>query len=384
MTNNEGVIITTRGLQLLTKLAASAGKLEFTKVKVGTGRPPDGTDPSGLTHLVMYKMDGLIADYGYDSEAMDGYVVMQISNAEIVSGFIMTEIGLYATDPDLGEILYAYVDLSNDPNHIMPAENGRSKTVQMKLHVIVGEVKELTATINPLAQVTRELLNKEIAAIVNPEFDASGTVEGITDKTSLLASFVTKMPLLKFLRNVVAGFKLVLYSGQIVNDCVTDRADLPGSAAQLKVLMDMLTVLNTKIDSVYPMGSIYMSVVNKNPSEFFGGTWVPWGTGRVPVGVNTGDSNFNAVEKTGGETSHKLTVSEMPSHTHVEYLRCEYPTGQIVNGVYVKTNCWGWSNQMKATAVASTMDTSTSSAGNNGSHNNLQPYITCYMWKRTA
>ena len=246
MTNNEGVIITTRGLQLLTKLAASAGKLEFTKVKVGTGRPPDGTDPSGLTHLVMYKMDGLIADYGYDSEAMDGYVVMQISNAEIVSGFIMTEIGLYATDPDLGEILYAYVDLSNDPNHIMPAENGRSKTVQMKLHVIVGEVKELTATINPLAQVTRELLNKEIAAIVNPEFDASGTVEGITDKTSLLASFVTKMPLLKFLRNVVAGFKLVLYSGQIVNDCVTDRADLPGSAAQLKVLMDMLTVLNTK------------------------------------------------------------------------------------------------------------------------------------------
>lgn len=140
----------------------------------------------------------------------------------------------------------------------------------------------------------------------------------------------------------------------------------------------------TKIDSVYPMGSIYMSVVNKNPSEFFGGTWVPWGTGRVPVGVNTGDSNFNAVEKTGGETSHKLTVSEMPSHTHVEYLRCEYPTGQIVNGVYVKTNCWGWSNQMKATAVASTMDTSTSSTGNNGSHNNLQPYITCYMWKRTA
>lgn len=162
MTNNEGVIITTRGLQLLTKLAASAGKLEFTKVKVGTGRPPDGTDPSGLTHLVMYKMDGMIADYGYDSEAMDGYVVMQISNAEIVSGFIMTEIGLYATDPDLGEILYAYVDLSNDPNHIMPAENGRSKTVQFKLHLIVGETKEIHAIINPNSQVTRAVLDKEL------------------------------------------------------------------------------------------------------------------------------------------------------------------------------------------------------------------------------
>ena len=55
------------------------------------------------------------------------------------------------------------------------------------------------------------------------------------------------MPLIKFMRNVVAGFKLVLYSGQIVNNCVTDRPDLPGSAAQLKVLMDLYTVLNTKI-----------------------------------------------------------------------------------------------------------------------------------------
>lgn len=163
MANNNGVIITTRGLQLLTKLAASATNLEFSNVKVGTGSPPEGMDPSGLTHLVAYKMDGLLADYGYDNDAMDGYVVMQITNTDITSGFIMTEVGLYAMDPDLGEILYAYVDLSGDPNHIMPAENGHSKTVQMKLHIIIGEVKEITATINPLAQVTREVLAKEMA-----------------------------------------------------------------------------------------------------------------------------------------------------------------------------------------------------------------------------
>ena len=89
---------------------------------------------------------------------------------------------------------------------------------------------------------------KEISDSVDaPEFDASGSVDGITGKTTLLASFVSKMPLIKFMRNVVAGFKLVLYAGQIVDNCVTNNAKLPLSAAQGKALMDLYTVLNTKI-----------------------------------------------------------------------------------------------------------------------------------------
>lgn len=163
--NNEGTVITTRGLQLITKLTAAHAKIEFTNVKVGTGSPPDGIDPSSLTHLVAYKMNGVVAEYGYDDESHDAYVVMQLSNTTVETGFVMTEIGLYANDPDLGEILYTYVDLSNDPNYILPAENGRSKTVQIKLHVIVGEVAEITATINPMAQVTWETLQKALREI---------------------------------------------------------------------------------------------------------------------------------------------------------------------------------------------------------------------------
>ena len=89
---------------------------------------------------------------------------------------------------------------------------------------------------------------KEISDSVDaPVFDDSGSVVGITNKTTLLASFVSKMPLVKFLRNVKAGFKLVSFVGDIVNDCVTDNANLPLSAAQGKALMDLYTVLNTKI-----------------------------------------------------------------------------------------------------------------------------------------
>lgn len=164
-TNYEGVVTTKKGLRLLAKLATSAEKLVFTCVKVGTGLLQEGIDPSDLLDLVTYKMDGMIADYGYDDESEDSYVVMQVVNTGVKEGFIMTEIGLYAEDPDLGEILYAYVDLSNDPNHIMPSENGRSKTVQVKLHIIVGEAKEIQAIINPSAQITREVFEREVFMI---------------------------------------------------------------------------------------------------------------------------------------------------------------------------------------------------------------------------
>lgn len=254
--NSEGTIITTRGLQLITKLAGARGQIEFTNVKVGTGRLPVGTDPAELTHLITYKMDGMIAGYGYDEEAKDAYVVMQIVNEGIESGFIMTEVGLYAKDPDLGEILYAYVDLSNDPNHIMPAENGRSKTVQIKLHVIVGEVTELHAVINPLSQVTREEFDRELKTKVTASGgDITDTViAGFTDST---AQYPVPAPgdtakvgfgkIKKFfedIRNTATG---ACFIGQIVNNCVTDRADLPLSAAQGKGLMELCTKLNSDI-----------------------------------------------------------------------------------------------------------------------------------------
>ena len=92
-----------------------------------------------------------------------------------------------------------------------------------------------------------ENVEDKINEILSPGFDDSGTADGITDKTSLLSSLISKMPLVKFMRNVKAGFKLALYAGEIVNNCVTNRPDLPLSAAQGKVLMDMLTVLNTNL-----------------------------------------------------------------------------------------------------------------------------------------
>lgn len=54
-------------------------------------------------------------------------------------------------------------------------------------------------------------------------------------------------------------------------------------------------------NAIYPVGSIYMSVNSANPSTLFGGTWVSWGSGRVPVGVDATQTEFDVVEETGGE-----------------------------------------------------------------------------------
>lgn len=155
--------------------------------------------------------------------------------------------------------------------------------------------------------------------------------------------------------------------------------------------------------ALYPVGSIYMSVNATNPSAYFGGTWVAWGAGRVPVGINTSDGNFNTVEKTGGAAAVTLSASQIPSHTHAKGTLATASAGAHTHNLQNQKAPWGTnaSNRVlvdatsgytavtnKATTSAGahshTVSGSTAATGGGGSHNNLQPYIVCYMWKRTA
>lgn len=155
--------------------------------------------------------------------------------------------------------------------------------------------------------------------------------------------------------------------------------------------------------AIYPVGSIYMSVNATNPSAYFGGTWVAWGAGRVPVGINTSDSNFNTVEKTGGAAAVTLSATQIPSHTHAKGTLATASAGAHTHNLQNQKAPWGTnaSNRVlvdatsgytavtnKATTSAGahshTVSGSTAATGGGGSHNNLQPYIVCYMWKRTA
>ena len=122
---------------------------------------------------------------------------------------------------------------------------------------------------------------------------------------------------------------------------------------------------------LYPVGSIYSNAaVATNPGTLLGfGTWTAFGAGRVMVGLDADDEDFDTVEETGGAKTHTLTISEMPAHTHT----------------YVEdysTNAYG----PNSTGIIKdgTRSKNTGSTGGDTAHNNLQPYIVVYMWKRTA
>ena len=124
------------------------------------------------------------------------------------------------------------------------------------------------------------------------------------------------------------------------------------------------------LETIYPVGSIYINAgVATNPGTLLGfGTWSAFGTGRTIVGVDSSDTYFDAVRETGGAKTHTLTVSELPAHTHTVTMS----TSDSDN------------DQLSEGNTSGTSQHETSSTGGGAAHNNLQPYITAYMWRRTA
>lgn len=165
------------------------------------------------------------------------------------------------------------------------------------------------------------------------------------------------------------------------NDLTVIKEDISQLQTETTQLNDDVTRLMGAFTSVtdltkqlfllmHRVGDIIFSTSDENPSTIYGGTWVAWGKGQVPVGVDTSDSDFNTVEKTGGEKEHTLTVDEMPSHKHD--FGQQFATTSNLSGAY------GYY------MIAGTQTDVIKNTGGNQPHNNLQPYITCYMWKRTA
>ena len=127
------------------------------------------------------------------------------------------------------------------------------------------------------------------------------------------------------------------------------------------------------LDLVYPVGSIYMSVSSTSPETLFGGTWSRISgcflLAATDGGAQGGNGNASiAAGYTGGEATHKLVASEMPSHTHRSNIR-----NQGSGGGTTTHGTWGTSG---------TDNITTGSAGGDGAHNNMPPYLSVYVWKR--
>jgi len=142
----------------------------------------------------------------------------------------------------------------------------------------------------------------------------------------------------------------------VVNSITTNQAS--------QTPIESLAICNL----IYPIGSIYMSTSSVNPSNLFGGTWEQL-KDRFLLG--TGDVYGSDV--TGGESEHTLTIDEIPSHKPEILLDTNDGT------VYGSAMKWNVASNCRYYAGDAFL-----TIGGNQSHNNMPPYLTVYMWKRTA
>lgn len=176
---------------------------------------------------------------------------------------------------------------------------------------------------------------------------------------------------------------------------VTNEA-LKNAIEELKKYVDQQSPGGVTLDSVYPIGSVYISANGANPNAIIGGTWEEFATGRTLIGYDPSDDDLTETGMTGGEKTHALTIEEMPSHNHsastgdagkhthtVGYRKRQDAYGKgTMDAMHWNT---GTASKIATSEVANHSHTVTvESAGSGIAHNNMMPYITVRMWKRTA
>lgn len=152
-------------------------------------------------------------------------------------------------------------------------------------------------------------------------------------------------------------------SGELLNTASEKLTVMSQQIEEVKKTLEFIPGSGELADYFYPVGSVYMSFESTSPASLFGGTWTQI-TDRFLYAANSSGV-------TDGESEHTLTFNEMPNHAHA-----------------VGTNGTGWFAGWYSNANPTYSDAANSyptlSAGGSQAHNNMPPYITCYMWRRTA
>ena len=236
-------IVTENGQNLIAQALANEKPLIFTSAKTSSYSYPVGTDVPALTGL----QDVVQSVLPFDSKVLGGNVAqvsVRFDNDGVDQTYRIETIGLYAKIEGGAETLFS-VTQATTPDE-MPVQSDISPSAYIyNIQHTVQNASQITLTVNPAGTATVQ----DIMDIESPEFDDSGTVEGISSFPSFLETMKSKMNFFQFFRNLKAGLQFVLHAGQIVNNCVTDNAGLPLSAAQGKALMDKYTQLYSDLNT---------------------------------------------------------------------------------------------------------------------------------------
>lgn len=160
----------------------------------------------------------------------------------------------------------------------------------------------------------------------------------------------------------------------LAGDIAQNAADI----ADIEAVND--PIKSAIVDLIYPVGSIYISVVSTSPATLFGGTWSAFGAGKTLVGIDASDAAFDTAEETGGAKTHThtLTAASAQITSASDGIRLNRITKTFTpNRIFSATS-------PTDTAFTTSTTVQTALDGSTDAGSSLQPYIVTYMWKRTA
>lgn len=156
--------------------------------------------------------------------------------------------------------------------------------------------------------------------------------------------------------------------------CITSKnqnfeLDSNGNLTVKSLMAEEIAITSQAIlNVIYPLGSIYMSVNNINPADFFGGTWEQI---KDKFLLASGDTFSGG--STGGEIAHAINVNEMPRHAHTLIFHSHDGTGNSGTGVPYYGN---------GSSIIGGDASGCQPTGEGLAHNNMPPYLAVYVWKR--
>lgn len=353
MAKYPSMVITKEGLSMIAESQGGQG-LIFTKVTLGAG-DLNGGSIINLTDLIDNRINANIT--AIDATSRPGQVTLTavVSNSEVDAGFHAKEIGVFAKIGEGGtERLYAYTNAGNYADY-MPDKTDPVNEAIFKTTFVVSNAQNIQAVIDKSIVYPTVLEMDTAIKKHNEAEDAHETV---------------------------------------FNCYVKSVTEKNGTVTVTKGDGSSTTFNSFKLDMCYPVGAIYMSTVATSPADLFGGTWEAMPAGRVLLAQGTSEWGVEyQAGSTGGEHEHQLSVGELPSHNH--NVTCSID-GDHNHGITTGNNTDAPYNMVSTQARQTNTTRYTNSAGNhshtitiaetgsNIAHNNLQPYLAVYMWKRTA
>lgn len=166
----QGFAVTAAGRNLFAKLTARSEPVEFTRVMFGTGKLADNADIFNVTELVSPLAEGT----GTTPEYKDDTVSMILEFRSDLNGGLtetvwLNEYGLYASDPDGGEVLVCYGNLGDCPDSVLAFKNGQCTVRDYPISIVIGAISDVSIDFPAAAFVTweglNELINKRIHVI---------------------------------------------------------------------------------------------------------------------------------------------------------------------------------------------------------------------------